>query len=113
MVGPLVVGGLVAWCAAGRPAAAAEGSPATESARGDATVGAALAKRWCGQCHLISGANVATDAAPTFDAIARNPASTPAHLRMLMSKQHVSMPPIPLSGSEADDLIAYILKERR
>jgi len=81
-----------------------------QTARGDAAVGEALAKRWCSQCHLIGGASKATDAAPPFAVLARNAANTPEHLRTLLGKQHAAMPQIPLSGTEADDLIAYIVR---
>lgn len=82
-------------------------------ARGDPTVGAALAKNWCGQCHLIGGAGTATDAAPTFVSIARDPSSTPERLRSFLAKPHRAMPALPVSGTEADDLIAYILQVAR
>jgi len=88
------------------PAAA----PAREAApvRGDAHIGEALAKRWCNECHLVGGATRATDAAPTFQSIARDPAKDPDRLRAFMAKPHAPMPPIPLSGTEVEDLIAYI-----
>ena len=94
----------------GSPAIAADDQPVM---RGDPTVGEALAKRWCSQCHLIGDAAKGTDAAPTFVSIARNPAMTPDHLRAFLGKPHQAMPPIPLSGTEADDLIAYIRKVGR
>jgi mono/diheme cytochrome c family protein len=76
--------------------------------RGDARIGEALAKRWCNECHLVGGARKATDAAPTFESIGHDPARSAAHLRAFLSKPHAPMPPIPLSGTEVEDLIAYI-----
>lgn len=76
--------------------------------KGDAQVGRALADHWCSGCHLVAGARSATDAAPTFASIARNPSNTTDHLRGFLAKPHAPMPPIPLSGTEVEDLIAYI-----
>jgi mono/diheme cytochrome c family protein len=78
--------------------------------RGDARIGEALAKRWCNECHLLGGAKTATDAAPTFVSIGRDPSKGPNRLRAFLSKPHAPMPPIPLSGTEVEDLIAYIQK---
>ena len=86
---------------AGQPAG---GAPS----RGDRRIGEALAKRWCNECHLVGGARKATDAAPAFESIARDPANSTDHLRAFLSRPHAPMPPIPLSGTEVEDLIAYI-----
>ena len=77
-------------------------------ARGNPVVGAALAKRWCSQCHLVGDSGTATDAAPTFESIAHDPSATSERLQAFLAKPHRSMPPLPVSGTEADDLIAYI-----
>jgi mono/diheme cytochrome c family protein len=92
---------------------AADPAHSAPAARGDARIGEALAKRWCNECHLVPGARTATDAAPTFESIARDPGKTPDHLRALLSKPHPPMPPIPLSGTEVEDLIAYIRSNPR
>ena len=76
--------------------------------RGDMHVGEVLAKRWCSGCHLVGGAKAGTDAAPTFQSIARDPSMDADHLRGFLSRPHTPMPPIPLSGVEVEDLIAYI-----
>jgi len=81
---------------------------AAERDRGDASIGEALARRWCNECHLVAGARTATDAAPTFRSIAQDPSKDTAHLRAFLAKPHAPMPPIPLSGTEVEDLIAYI-----
>jgi mono/diheme cytochrome c family protein len=86
----------------------AEPSRPSAPVRGDARVGEALATRWCNECHLVGGARTATDAAPTFQSIARDPAKNADHLRAFLSRPHAPMPPIPLSGTEVEDLIAYI-----
>lgn len=80
---------------------------------GDALNGQALAQRWCRQCHLLPGEHAATDAAPTFESIARDPSKTAAHLRGFLAKPHAPMPQIPLGGDEVEDLIAYIRSAAR
>lgn len=83
-------------------------APVAGASRGNASIGEALAKHWCSGCHLVRGAKSATDAAPTFQSIARDPQESADHLRAFLSKPHPPMPPIPLSGAEVEDLIAYI-----
>ena len=94
---------LLAW-----ESAPAQPTQAPGPTRGNASIGEALAKRWCNECHLVGASGKGTDAAPTFASIARDPAKGPEHLRAFLSKPHAPMPPIPLSGTEVEDLIAYI-----
>jgi len=82
--------------------------PGDQQPRGDARIGEALAQRWCSGCHLVAGARAATDAAPPFQSIASDPLKTTAHLRGFLARPHAPMPTIPLSGTEVEDLIAYI-----
>lgn len=91
---------------AGVPPASAE-TPSSPHA-GDPRYGEALARRWCSQCHLLPGEHKATDAAPPFEAIARDPSKTTAHLRGFLAKPHAPMPQIPLGRAEVEDLIAYL-----
>jgi len=107
---PCKLARVVAVAVAAMAALLASGAAAQapSDGRGDPVVGEALAQRWCAQCHLVGDSARATDAAPTFASIARDPAKTASHLRAFLAKPHVPMPPLPLSGSEIDDLVAYI-----
>jgi mono/diheme cytochrome c family protein len=88
--------------------------PSDDPARGSPSLGEAMAQRWCNQCHAVGRTGTGTDAAPPFAAIARDPArGTTRHLRAFLAQPHPPMPPIPLSGSEVEDLIAYIQSSRR
>ena len=80
---------------------------------GDPVAGLALARAWCANCHVLqdSESAVATGA-PSFKAVAANPAVTPMSLRVFFQTPHQRMPDFHLSNSEIDDLSAYILSLR-
>jgi mono/diheme cytochrome c family protein len=73
--------------------------------------GQALARRVCGQCHLVEKGQAASRAsdAPGFQAVANRPSTTALSLRVFLRTPHPSMPNLILSEAESDDLIAYIL----
>ncbi len=74
---------------------------------GDAARGEALARRWCGGCHLQAGQNSTTDAAPSFSWVAGQARSDPGFIRAFLNKPHAPMPPINLDQAEIADLAAY------
>lgn len=76
--------------------------------------GAALAKRWCANCHVIerTPAAASADGLPTFPALADAPGQTADHLRAAMTPQHSRMPDFALGKQQQDDLAAYILSLR-
>ena len=75
----------------------------------DAAKGAALARQWCANCHVIGETAPGTvkEGPPSFRAIA---ASGMSHdqLRAFLSHPHGAMPDLALSRAEIDDLISYI-----
>lgn len=86
-------------------AAQAQGLP------GDPERGHAIAKSWCIACHEIepgvrepSGVD-----APTFQAVADDPAATGMALDAFFQTPHREMPNVQPSAEEKADLIAYIL----
>jgi mono/diheme cytochrome c family protein len=100
----LAAGGLVsAVLVAALPgsAGAADGVP---------SVGAAIAARWCAECHLVApDQRQAMAAAPSFAAIARDHASDMAALEaFLADRPHPPMTALSLTRQEIRDLIAYI-----
>lgn len=78
---------------------------------GNAERGAALAQAWCVGCHIVdrAGAGTVRDAAPTFAAVAADPARTPDYLRgwLQSGRLHVQMPNFSLGRRDTEDLIAY------
>ncbi len=74
---------------------------------GDAARGEADARRWCASCHLLEGQAKATDTVPAFATIAHDPHKGPDYLRAFLANPHPPMPPLQLSRSEIEDLVAY------
>ena len=83
-------------------------------AQDDATVAAAgrdLGLKWCSECHLVARGQLKppSDAAPSWYAIAKDPATTEAGLHAFFVTPHKQMPNIMLSREETDEIVAYIL----
>jgi mono/diheme cytochrome c family protein len=88
-------------------AATAFGTSQTFAA--DAGHGGDLAKRWCGTCHLVDGAQKQANAdVPSFSMIAQKSDFTPEKVAFFLLDPHPKMPNFPLSRSEAADIAAYI-----
>ncbi len=83
---------------------------------GDTANGAALARTWCANCHVVGTGGGQTppsgDAVPSFRAIAAMPSTTALSLRVFLQTPHGRMPDFSLSRNETDDVIAYILSLR-
>lgn len=77
--------------------------------------GAALAKRWCANCHVVEAtpAAASADGLPTFPALANAPGQSADRLRAAMNPQHSRMPDFALGKQQQDDLAAYILSLRK
>lgn len=91
---------------------------ATVRAQGDTTVvteGRELALKWCAECHLVdkTQTQAASDAIPSFYAVADHPSTTEIGLKaFLMSPHKKQMPNIMLTREQIDDVVAYILSLR-
>ncbi|MGD9537460.1 MAG: c-type cytochrome [Alphaproteobacteria bacterium] len=91
------------------------GTAAPAARAADAEAGRGLAESWCAGCHVIGeqGQPSASDAAPTFAAIANRPDTTADGLRAFLSVPHAdAMKGIVLPRLEIDDLVAYIMSLR-
>lgn len=71
-----------------------------------AASGKTLAQRWCGPCHLVRLRLTPTDP-PTFYAITHDSGKTQDYIRKFLVSPHQDMPPIQLTPSQIEDLIAY------
>lgn len=80
----------------------------------DPAAGLHLAERWCANCHRIApgGPGPATDAVPTFAAIAARPGRTPDAIATFLRTPHAGMPDHGLTLRQAQDIAAYLLAQR-
>jgi cytochrome c len=69
--------------------------------------GRTLAETACSSCHLVER-NHATDAAPAFATIARDPARSDDWVRVWLTAPHPPMRGLDLTVREIDDIIAYL-----
>ena len=80
----------------------------------DADHGMRLAERWCASCHAVAQAKSgASDAAPSFKAIAGRGSFTAETLAFFLLAPHPAMPSLSLSRSEARDLAAYVATRKK
>jgi mono/diheme cytochrome c family protein len=87
--------------------------PALPAAAQDPSAGGRLAVRWCMACHVVEpNQSMATDNAPSFQAIAARPGTTAASLDRYLSVGHTLMPDFSLSTPERNALVNYILSLR-
>ena len=95
-------------------AAMLAGGPVAAQRAGDPEAGRRLAEAWCSNCHVIGpgASGPASDAVPTFPAVARMPSTTAMSLRVFLQTPHSRMPDLQLSNEHMDDVIAYILSLR-
>lgn len=73
--------------------------------------GLRLAHQWCANCHVVSRGvrPPASDAAPTFPAIAAMTSTTETSLRVFLQTTHANMPDYQINRSQMDALVGYIL----
>lgn len=76
--------------------------------------GGRLAAAWCSECHQTGpGAQAtASDAIPSFQAVAAMPSTTSMSIRAFLSTSHRVMPNFRLTDVQIDDLSAHILSLR-
>lgn len=77
-------------------------------AAGDRNTGSLLARQWCSGCHIVDASGQGSDAAPSFQRIARDRNEDQAWLKAWLVSPHPSMPNMNLSREEIDDVVAYL-----
>jgi mono/diheme cytochrome c family protein len=82
----------------------------TPAVPADAANGLRIAHRWCEACHVVTPTQTrpATDQAPPFASIAKEPGFDPGKVALFLLDPHPKMPDMGLSRSDAADLAAYI-----
>jgi cytochrome c2 len=76
--------------------------------------GRQIAAKICGNCHEISPTmSPKTAGGPRFEDIANLPSTTALSLKVFLRSSHKRMRNLILSGTDSDDVIAYILSLKR
>jgi mono/diheme cytochrome c family protein len=84
------------------------------AAAADVERGAAIAARWCANCHAVGPAVRRSDAdPPAFAQIGRQPDLDAGKLRAFLMTPHPRMPDMALTRQEIEDLVAFIRSEVR
>ena len=86
-------------------------SPAPAQPYGDAAEGGRLATMWCASCHQIGPlpGNLASDAVPSFRAVANRPSTTALSIRIFLRTPHPAMPDLMLTDEQIDNIGSYVL----
>jgi len=89
--------------------------PAAAQESGSRFVGHDLAVRWCSSCHVVEPRqqHQASDAAPSFVAIAAMKSTTAASLKVFLATPHGQMPDYALTRDDIANVSAYILSLRK
>jgi mono/diheme cytochrome c family protein len=82
----------------------------TPALAADPSNGLRIAHRWCEACHVVTAtqARPATDQAPPFASIAKEPGFDAGKVALFLLDPHPKMPDVGLSRSDAADLAVYI-----
>jgi mono/diheme cytochrome c family protein len=83
-----------------------------QTRQGDPVEGRRLAEQWCANCHRIApgGPGPASDAVPSFAAIAARPGRTAEGIATFLRTPHPPMPDHGLTLVQAQDLAAFVLR---
>ena len=89
-------------------------SSALAQTSGDPAAGQALSVQVCATCHKVMATQpIPPGDAPSFAAIASMSSTTEMALHAFLSTPHANMPNLMLTLPEQDDVIAYILGQRK
>jgi mono/diheme cytochrome c family protein len=75
--------------------------------------GRRLSERWCSQCHAIGPAPAKFDRAQSFASIAAKDKITTEMIASFLRLPHATMPNVPLSRKDAQDIAAFIMDMKK
>ena len=75
--------------------------------------GRRLSERWCVGCHAIGAPTPKTSRIISFASIAERPGITSDMIASFLLMPHATMPNLPLSHNDAQDIAAFIMKMKR
>jgi mono/diheme cytochrome c family protein len=68
-----------------------------------------LSERWCSECHAIGPASGKTRGLPTFASISAKKNVSSEMIASFLRLPHATMPNLPLSRKDTEDIAAYIM----
>ena len=75
--------------------------------------GQRLSERWCVGCHAIGPPTPKTSRIISFASIAERPGITSEMIASFLLMPHATMPNLPLSHNDAQDIAAFVMKMKR
>jgi len=75
--------------------------------------GQRLSERWCVGCHAVGAPTPKTSRIISFASIAERPGITSDMIASFLLMPHATMPNLPLSHNDAQDIAAFIMKMKR
>ena len=75
--------------------------------------GRRLSERWCAECHAIGSAPAKPGRARSFAAIAAKETVTSEMIASFLRMPHATMPNVPLTRADAQDIAALIMTMRK
>jgi mono/diheme cytochrome c family protein len=79
----------------------------------DVENGRRLSERWCTECHAIGSTPAKRNRASPFSAIAAKEAIDADMIASFLLLPHATMPNLPLSRKDAQDIAAFIIGMKR
>lgn len=75
--------------------------------------GKRLSERWCSGCHAIGSAADKLHGVPSFAAIAAKRTINANMIASFLLLPHATMPNLPLSRTDADDIALFIMEMKK
>jgi mono/diheme cytochrome c family protein len=75
--------------------------------------GRRLSERWCSECHAIDSTPGKSGKASSFASIAARETVTADMIASFLRLPHATMPNLPLSRKDAEDLAAFVLAAKK
>jgi mono/diheme cytochrome c family protein len=75
--------------------------------------GRRLSERWCSECHAIDSTPGKSNKASSFASIAAKQTVTSEMIASFLRLPHATMPNLPLSRKDAQDIAAYVMEMKK
>jgi mono/diheme cytochrome c family protein len=72
-----------------------------------------LSERWCSECHSVGSSPGKLGQAQSFASIAARQAVTAEMIASFLRMPHATMPNVPLSRNDAQDIAAFIMEMKK